>query len=73
MFGYAGKVLRVDLSERRVWAQPLDGAYARKYLGGTGFGARMLYDEVPAHVTWDHPDNRISLATGVMAGSLSWG
>src|SRR5438876_12394782 len=72
-FGYAGKLLCVDLTARRAWAQPFDAAYARKYLGGTGFGARLLYDEVPASVTWDHPDNRISLITGVMAGSLSWG
>src|SRR5437868_6036615 len=71
--GYAGKLLRVDLGSRRAWAQPFDEAYARKYLGGTGFGARMLYDEVPAEVTWDHPENRISLCTGPMAGSLSWG
>lgn len=73
LFGYAGKLLRVDLSARRAWAQPFDEAYARKYLGGTGFGARMLYDEVPNSVTWDHPENRISLCTGPMAGSLSWG
>jgi aldehyde:ferredoxin oxidoreductase len=73
LFGYAGKVLRVDLSARRAWAQPFDAAHARTYLGGTGFGARVLYDEVPAHVTWDHPDNRLSLCTGPMAGSLSWG
>jgi aldehyde:ferredoxin oxidoreductase len=73
LFGYAGKLLRVDLSARRAWAQPFDEAYARTYLGGTGFGARMLYDEVPPEVTWDHPDNRISLITGVLAGSLSWG
>src|SRR5713226_7622760 len=72
-FGYAGKLLRVDLSARRAWAQPFDEGHARKYLGGTGFGARMLYDEVPVSVTWEHPENRISLITGPMAGSLSWG
>ncbi|HEU0167480.1 MAG TPA: aldehyde ferredoxin oxidoreductase N-terminal domain-containing protein, partial [Chloroflexota bacterium] len=73
LYGYAGAMLRVDLSARRAWAQPFDGAHARKWLGGTGFGTRILYDEVPANVTWDHPDNRITLATGPMAGSLSWG
>ncbi|MGH2469586.1 MAG: aldehyde ferredoxin oxidoreductase N-terminal domain-containing protein, partial [Chloroflexota bacterium] len=72
-YGYAGKLLRVDLSSGRIWNQPFGPDHARKYLGGTGFGARVLYDEVPAGVTWDHPDNRITLATGPMAGSLSWG
>jgi aldehyde:ferredoxin oxidoreductase len=71
--GYAGQLLRVDLSSRRTRAQPFDPEFARKYVGGAGFGARMLYDEVPASVAWDDPDNRLIMATGPMAGSVSWG
>jgi aldehyde:ferredoxin oxidoreductase len=71
--GYAGQLLRVDLSSRRSWTQPFDAEFARKYVGGAGFGARILYDEVPAGVAWDDPDNRLIMATGPMAGSVSWG
>ncbi len=35
----------------------------RAYLGGIGLGAKILFDEVPPDVTWDHPDNRLVLAT----------
>ena len=71
--GYAGQLLRVDLTNQRSWTQPFDSEFARKYVGGAGFGARILYDEVPADVAWDDPDNRLIMATGPMAGSVSWG
>ena len=54
--GYAGQLLRVDLSSRRSWTQPVDPEFARKYVGGAGFGARILYDEVPSSVAWDDPE-----------------
>ena len=45
--GYVGKILRVDLSERRTWSEDLDEATLRKWVGGVGLGAKYLYDEVP--------------------------
>ncbi len=35
MYGSTGKVLRVDLSQGKVWDEALDEATLRKYLGGT--------------------------------------
>lgn len=71
--GYAGAILRVDLTSGRTWSEPLLEERAHTYLGGTGLGARILYDEVPAEVGWDHPDNRLILATGPLAGTPLWG
>jgi aldehyde:ferredoxin oxidoreductase len=71
--GYAGKLLRVDLSTGRTWAQPWTPDEMRFYLGGVGLGARILWDEVPAEAGWDHPDNRLVLATGPLAGLPVWG
>ena len=71
--GYAGAILRVDLSTGRTWSEPVDEQYTRTYLGGAGIGAKVLYEEVPAEVTWDHPDNRLVLATGPLAGTPVWG
>ena len=45
----------------------------REYLGGIGLGAKILYDEVGPKVHWDHPDNRLILATGPLAGLPVWG
>jgi aldehyde:ferredoxin oxidoreductase len=67
--GYAGKILRVDLTSGTVSAQSLDEATLRAHIGGTGLGARFLYDEVPTDTDWSDPENRLSLATGPLAGT----
>ncbi|MGH8057336.1 MAG: aldehyde ferredoxin oxidoreductase N-terminal domain-containing protein, partial [Candidatus Entotheonellia bacterium] len=71
--GYAGKILRVDLTTGRIWTQALTPQEYREYLGGVGLGAKILYEEVPPDVHWDHPDNRLVLATGPLAGLPVWG
>jgi len=45
-YGYAGKQLRISLSNRKVAVENIDPRVLRKYLGGAGYGARILYDEL---------------------------
>ncbi|MBI4636694.1 MAG: hypothetical protein HY727_10140 [Candidatus Rokubacteria bacterium] len=71
--GYAGKLLRVDLGRRRVWAEPWGSGEMRERIGGVGLGAMILYREIKKNVGWDHPDNRLVLATGPLAGLPVWG
>ena len=67
--GYAGKILRVDLTAGQITSESVDEAVLRTYLGGSGLGARFLYDEVPNGTEWSDPQNRISIATGPLAGT----
>ncbi|MBI4281937.1 MAG: hypothetical protein HY672_00400 [Chloroflexi bacterium] len=67
--GYAGKLLRVDMTTQRVWDEPLDEATLRAYIGGTGLGIKILYNEVAPGVQWSDPDNRLILATGPLGGT----
>ncbi len=71
--GYARKLCRVDLSTGKTWAAPWSPETMRDCLGGIGLGARILYKEVGPKVHWDHPDNRLILATGPLAGLPVWG
>jgi len=71
--GYAGKLLRVNLTTGKIWIQPWTPEEMRAYVGGVGIGAKILYDEVGPKVHWDHPDNRLILATGPLAGLPVWG
>jgi aldehyde:ferredoxin oxidoreductase len=71
--GYTGNLLRVNLSTGKIWSQPWGPEEMREYLGGVGLGAKILYDEVGAKIHWDHPDNRLILATGPLAGLPVWG
>lgn len=67
--GYAGKILRVDLARGTTSAETVAEDTLRRYIGGTGLGIKMLYDEVPPGVEWSHPDNRLILASGPLGGT----
>ena len=69
MFGYAGKILRVDLSTGKVRTEPLSEAVARFYIGGLGLGARILYDEVGVGVDPLSPENKLIVALGPVNGT----
>ena len=43
--GYMGKILDVDLSSGTTTVLDLDKDLAESYLGGKGFGARILFDQ----------------------------
>ena len=66
-YGYAGRILRVDLSLGRV-STASTADYADKFLGGRGVAARIYWDEVPPEVGAFDPENRLIFATGPMAG-----
>ena len=66
--GWAGKVLHIDLSTGRIWAEDTVEKY-KDYLGGTGIGYKIMWDEVPAGTKPYDPDNRVIFAVGPLAGT----
>jgi aldehyde:ferredoxin oxidoreductase len=73
MGGYIGKGLRVDLGSRRIQEESLPKNVLRQFLGGTGIGVKILYDEVPQSVGPFDPENRLILATGPLTGTPAAG
>ena len=69
LYGYTGKILRVDLSEGRISEEQTRQDLIEKFVGGSGFGARYLYEEVKPETTWGSPENRLILAPGPLAGT----
>ena len=63
--GYWGKILRVNLTTHEVKVEPLSEEFPRKYLGGVGFGTRVLYDEVPAGTDPLGPENKMIITPGL--------
>jgi aldehyde:ferredoxin oxidoreductase len=68
MFGYAGKMLWVDLSKGSIEARKTDQTLARNYLGGAGFCAALTAD-----MDWGinplDPLNRLVFAVGPLTGA----
>jgi aldehyde:ferredoxin oxidoreductase len=67
--GHVGRTLRVDLTRERVWAEDLDSEAIRKYIGGAGYAARLLYSAVEANTDPFSPRNVIVFAAGPMVGT----
>jgi aldehyde:ferredoxin oxidoreductase len=69
IFGYAGKLLRVDLTTGDIQTEQLESNVLRKYMGGATLGMKYIYDEVPPGVAWSDPANRLFLGTGPLGGT----
>ena len=48
---YAGKILRVDLTNNHIWTQPWTPEMCRTLLGGVGLGAKILGKKYPQRCT----------------------
>ena len=66
--GYAGSILRVDLSSGEVSKTPLPDELIDKYIGGRGFVAKMLYDELPPDTDPYSAENMFLVTTGPLTG-----
>jgi aldehyde:ferredoxin oxidoreductase len=67
--GYTGKILHVDLGNRKTEIEENDEGFYRSYLGGRGFGYHYLMKKVPARIDPFSSENILVLATGVMTGA----
>jgi aldehyde:ferredoxin oxidoreductase len=70
MFSYAGKILRVDLTNGKVWTEPLTEEMAKSYIGGIGLGIRLLMDNSTPGTDPFDPSNPIIFATGPLSGTM---
>jgi aldehyde:ferredoxin oxidoreductase len=65
--GYAGHQLRVDLDRLQARIETVAEETTRKYLGGAGYAARLLYDELKPGTDPLSPQNIMVLATGPLS------
>lgn len=69
MHGFHGTILRVDVSSGRATYQSLDPSRARRYLGGIGLGASLLYEHAPPGIDPLSPDNPLVFASAPLVGT----
>jgi len=70
MGGYAGQILYVDLSAGTTEKKPLDMDFARKYIGGLGFGTQIYLDQIKENPVFDalSDANPFVIMTGPLTG-----
>jgi aldehyde:ferredoxin oxidoreductase len=68
-YGFHGRILRVDLSSGRISIEEPEDTFYRRYLGGAGFVAYYLLQEVPAGTDPLGPGNLLVFALGALTGA----
>jgi len=69
MYGYCGKILRVNLKEMSIKVEDLDLELAKKYIGGRGLGTKILMEEIDPKIDALSPENKLIIATGPLTGT----
>jgi len=60
-YGWAGKVLRVNLSEKTTAIEPLNLEVAQKFIGSRGLGVKTFIDEVDPKVDALSEENKLPI------------
>ncbi len=66
-FGYAGKILKIDLFTGET-GEVATADYTNKFLGGRGIAAKLFWDIVPERTGAFEPENSLIYATGPVTG-----
>lgn len=73
LFGYTGKLLRVNLTDEKIAVEEISHEILRKFMGGVGYGAKLLYDELSPGIDPLGPENKIIFSTGPLTGTKAPG
>jgi aldehyde:ferredoxin oxidoreductase len=62
-------MLRIDLTDKSIKTEAIEEEILRKYLGGSGLGTKILYDETDKDTDPLGPDNLLIFMTGPLVGT----
>jgi aldehyde:ferredoxin oxidoreductase len=67
--GFAGAIVRVNLSTGKIKKEKINEEWARLFIGGRGYGSKIIYDEVDPKIDPLALGNKVVIATGPTGGS----
>jgi aldehyde:ferredoxin oxidoreductase len=70
MFGWSGRILRVNLSNSESYTEDVE-AYTRSFIGGKGINLKIMYDEVSPGTSAFDSANLLCFGPGVLTGTLA--
>ncbi|MFX1423433.1 MAG: aldehyde ferredoxin oxidoreductase family protein [Promethearchaeota archaeon] len=70
MYGYGGKILRIDLTERKWKVDSLKNTWIKNVIGGRAANTKRLYEELDPHCDPLGPDNILIFGIGPLTGSF---
>jgi len=70
--GLAGRILRVDLTNKKVSSEAT-AKYAQRFIGGRAINSFILIDEMEPETRWSDPENILIFGVGALVGTLAPG
>jgi len=67
---YTGKILYVDLTTGSYRTASFDETLSKNYIGGTGFGVKMLIDHLKPGIDALDPENPLIYVSGAVSGTM---
>lgn len=71
MTGYMGKILKINLTNGKIEKQQLKGSFYRKWFGGYGLGARIIYSDIAPKTEALGTGNILGFTIGILTGTLA--
>lgn len=66
--GYNNRSLYVNLSDNIIKEKAVSPLMKEKFIGGKGFGLKLLWDATKPETKWNDPENEIVINTGPICG-----
>jgi aldehyde:ferredoxin oxidoreductase len=66
--GYTDKVLYINVSDNVMIEKEVPPMMKEKFIGGKGYGLRLLWDATKPDTKWNDPENEIIISPGPIAG-----
>ncbi|HHE71568.1 MAG TPA: aldehyde:ferredoxin oxidoreductase [Chloroflexi bacterium] len=69
MYGYHGKILHIDLTNRETWVEEKPESWYKMWIGGVAMATRLLWENIKPGCDPLSPENPICIANGIFAGT----
>jgi aldehyde:ferredoxin oxidoreductase len=66
--GYTDKILYINVGTAEIKEKAVPAVMKEKFIGGKGYGLRLLWDATRPDTKWDDPENEIIISSGPIGG-----
>ena len=66
--GYTDKILYINVGSADIREKSVPQLMKEKFIGGKGYGLRLLWDATRPDTKWNDPDNEIIISSGPIGG-----
>ncbi len=71
LYSFRGKILKIDLTNKKISVKPLNEEIAKDFLGGAGYACHYLYDKLDQNTDPLSPENILMIMTGPLNGTFA--